>query len=34
MLAKAGTLSLEPLYQTCFVLDIFEIGSHELLAQG
>jgi hypothetical protein len=26
----AGVLPLEPLYQPCFVLDIFEIGSCEL----
>jgi hypothetical protein len=29
-----STLPLEPLCQPCFVLGIFEIGSHELFAQG
>jgi hypothetical protein len=28
----AGTLSLNPLHQFFFVLDIFKVGSHELFA--
>jgi hypothetical protein len=30
--SEAGTLSLEPLHLTFFVLGVLEIGSHELFA--
>jgi hypothetical protein len=31
--SEVGTLSLEPLHLTFFVLGVLEIGSHELFAQ-
>jgi hypothetical protein len=33
-LKASGTLPLEPLSQSCFVLGIFEIGSYKLFAQN